>query len=299
MEPLISAGPSPADLIKEGTTQGFAQDVIEASQQTPVLVDFWAPWCAPCRQLTPALEKLVTEQRGAIKLVKINVDDHQQLAAQLRIQSLPTVMAFVGGRPVDGFQGAVPESQLRQFIQQLATQGGGSPIDAALEEADALLAAGQADQAAGLYQQILQADPNRGAAYGGLASALLALGQAEDGRALLDQVPADVHDPAIDKARAALDLADQAGDAGDVAGLAARVEADPADLQARLDLAVALAAKGRRDEAAEHLLEIIRTDRSWQDEAARKQLVKMFEAAGPTDPFTIKMRRKLSGILFA
>lgn len=301
MAMLINPEPPRGDVVKDGDTESFAADVLQASQDGPVIVDFWAPWCGPCKQLTPALEKAVQEQRGAVTLVKIDVDQNQQLAAQLRIQSIPTVMAFFKGRPVDGFQGAMPESQVKAFVKRLADEAGGgdSPLEAAAEQAAQLVAAGQHDQAIALYQQILQAQPDYAPAVGGMISCLVAEGRLDEAEQALNSLPADMRDPAIDRARAALDLARQSAGSGDVAALQAKLASDPDDHQARFDLAVALAAAGQREAAAEELLEILRRDRSWNEEAARKQLVKLFEAAGPSDPFTVKTRRKLSALLFA
>lgn len=300
MEPLVNPGAAKPDLIKDSDERQFTADVMEASKETPVLVDFWADWCGPCKQLTPILERAVQKANGKVKLVKINVDQNQNLAAQLRIQSLPTVYIFKDGRPVDGFQGMVQESQIDQIIQSVAGDDGGSQIDAALAQADQLFQAGQAQDAAGLYSQILQADSANRPALAGLAEAYLALGQPEQARELLNSVPeAERTKAPFNKVKAALDLRDEVDAAGDPGELKARIDGNPDDLQARYDLALTHIAHGEREAAAEQLLEIIRRDREWQDDAARKQLVKLFEAAGPADPFTLHYRRVLSSILFA
>ncbi|MBB4212522.1 thioredoxin [Rhodothalassium salexigens DSM 2132] len=301
MEPIINAAPDDKTLIKDSDERAFAQDVIDASQEALVLVDFWADWCQPCKQLTPALEAAVRKARGKARLVKINVDQNQGLAAQLRIQSLPTVYVFKDGRPVDGFQGAVPESQITQIIDAHASEGSGNDqIEAALDQAAQLLDAGDAETAAALYAQILQADGEEKRALAGLAQAQLKLGQPDEARALLDAVPeAERAKPPFSQVQAALDLAAQATAAGDPQALKARIEKDPDDLAARYDLALALAAAGDRAGAGDQLLEILRRDRSWNDDAARKQLVTLFEAAGPTDSFTLEYRRALSSLLFA
>ncbi len=296
------AGAPPAqDLIKDVTTDTFMADVMEASRETPIIVDFWAPWCGPCKQLTPALEKLVKQYGGKVKLVKINVDENQELAMQFRVQSIPAVYGFKDGRPVDGFMGALPENQLKQFIERL-TGGGGSPIDEALTEAEAMLQAGEKDDALALYQEVLDQDPANVKALAGVMRTYLALGQEQVARDLLAKLPDQVKNAAeIASVRATLELQDQAAgsNAAEIQGLEAKIAADPKDMQARLDLAMARFGAGDKQQAIDDLLEMVRKDRKWNDEAARKQLVKFFEAFGPTDPMTRDGRRKLSAILFS
>jgi putative thioredoxin len=315
MEQLIgggagAAGAAAAGLIKDGDTQTFMVDVIDASNDVPVIVDFWAPWCGPCKQLGPAIEKAVKEAKGAVRLVKIDIDQNQELAAQMRIQSIPAVYAFFHGRPVDGFVGALPESQVKAFVQRLIKQtgaqpggagGGPSPIEQAMEQAEEALAEGDAGTASAIFGQILQHEPGNLPATAGLARAHLAAGDVEGAKKALAKVPADkASDKAIAAARAAIEIAEQAAEAQGAAGdLRARLAADADDHQARYDLALALYGSGEREAAVDELLEIVRRNRGWNEEAARKQLVKLFEAMGPTDPLTISARRRLSSILFA
>lgn len=296
-----TAAPAPdADLIKDTTTQDFRADVLEASRTAPVLVDFWAPWCGPCKQLTPVLERAVRAARGAVRLVKMNIDDHPQIPGQLGIQSIPAVIAFKDGQPLDGFMGALPESQVAAFIERIAGPVGPSDAERALEAAAEALAVKDYAGAASLYSTVLQVDPDSLAALGGLIRCFVALNELDQARGLLvGLTPAQEKDPAISGARAALELAEQAENLGQPADLARRVERDPNDHQSRFDLAVALNARGDRAGATEQLLEIVRRDRSWNEEAARKQLVVFFEAWGAKDPAATKGRQRLSSLLFA
>ena len=306
MEPLIGAnpaGPGLGDVIKNTDTAGFKADVLDASMTLPVIVDFWAPWCQPCKQLTPLREKLVQAARGAVRLVKINIDENQQLAAQMRIQSIPTVVAFFEGRPVDYFQGALPESQLKRFIDKVAEFGdaGGSPVEEALEQADGLMQAGEVQAAAGIYGQVLQHEDGNPRAAAGLIKAMVQLGHVDRARSVLDALPEEVTgDPAIASARSVVELAEAgAAGAGEIGRLQAAIERDPEDHQARLDLAMALYGQGDGARAIDELLELVRRDRDWNEQAARKQLLKLFEALGPTDPVTLSARRRLSSMLFS
>jgi putative thioredoxin len=293
--PTKAAGP-----VKDVTTASFRADVLTASQKQPVLVDFWAPWCGPCKQLAPALEKAVADSGGKVALVKMNIDDHPQIAGQLGIQSIPAVIAFDKGQPVDGFVGALPESQIRGFIERLV-----GPLDAGsaalLAEAEDAAAKGDAAGAAGIYAEILAEDPADAKAIAGLAKLQVAAGQLDEAKALLATAPKPAsgkEDPAIAAAWAALNLAEQASSVGELAPLEQAIAANPNDHKARFDLAVALSAEGNRDAAADHLLEIIKRDRKWNEEAARKQLLQFFEAWGLMDPASIAARRKLSAIWF-
>ncbi|NQW10720.1 MAG: thioredoxin [Alphaproteobacteria bacterium] len=295
----VAGGPNP---IKDATTATFVADVIDASQDVPVLVDFWAPWCGPCKQLTPALEAVVRRAAGAVRLVKINIDESPEIAQQLRIQSIPTVYAFKNGQPVDGFQGAVPESQIQELVDRIS--GGASkesPIAQALDQAEQLLDAGDHHGAGGIFQQILQHDPENVPAFAGLLKSLIATDRADEARAALAQASEKMAaDKAIQAIATQLELAEQgAAAAGAVTELQAKIDANPKDHQSRIDLAAALYAAGDSEGAVAQLLESIRLDRKWQDEAARKALLKYFEALGPTDPVTVDARRRLSSILFA
>ena len=295
-----SAAPAGADtLIADTTTQGFRQDVLAESMNRPVLVDFWAPWCGPCKQLTPVIEKAVKAAGGKVKLVKMNIDEHPQIPGQLGIQSIPAVIAFQRGQPVDGFMGALPESQVKQFIERLVGPLGPGATEELIKEAEALLSVGDPTGAAELFGAVLAQEPDNLAAIGALAKVHVDLGDLEGAKRILETTPAGKEShPAVAGARAALDLAEQAGSLGDLADLQRRVEADPADHQARFDLAVALGAKGNRDAATDHLIEIVKRDRTWNEDGARKQLLQYFEAWGPMDPASIAGRRKLSAVLF-
>ncbi|MCH8038607.1 MAG: thioredoxin [Proteobacteria bacterium] len=309
METIIGAGKGnggapPAGLIKDSDTAGFAQDVIEASMTTPVIVDFWAPWCGPCKQLTPALEKTVQAARGAVRMVKVNIDENQDLAAQLRIQSIPAVYAFVKGQPVDGFVGAQSESQVKAFVERLASQAGAelgpSPVDQALEQAQAALESGQPAAASALFGQVLQHEPDNETALAGLIRCHLDAGDVAAARQMFDSLPEDkTAAAAFASIKAALELAEQSAETGEIPELEARVAAQPNDHQARFDLAMALRAAGEREAAVEALLEIIGRDRNWNEAAARHQLLKFFEAWGPKDELTQSARRRLSSLLFS
>ena len=298
-------GPAPqaADLIKETTTQTFVKDVIEESKRQPVLIDFWAPWCGPCRQLTPALEKAVRAAKGKVKLVKMNIDEHPAIPGQMGIQSIPAVIAFVNGQPADGFMGAVPESQVNAFIAKL-TQGIPAPgepnVAEILQEAEAVLAEGDPAAAAQIYAEVLALDSTNIAALAGLAKSYLATGAVEQAKQTIAMVPESKrNDAAVKAVQAAIDLAEQAKTLGPVTELEQKVAANPLDHQARFDLATALNAQGNRAEATRQLLEIVKRDRKWNEDAARKQLVQLFEAWGGADEATVDGRKRLSTILFS
>ncbi len=301
MEQILSeAAIAPGDLIKDSRTEDFVADVVEVSKETVVLVDFWAPWCEPCKQLTPTLEKVVTEAGGAIKLVKVNVDENQGLAEQLQVKSIPMVIAFKDGNPVDAFTGAIPESKIKTFIERFSGKLGPSPVESALEAAIAATEAGDHEAAANIYAQIVQHEPENAAALGGLARAYIEVGELDRAEETLALVPpAHANHKYITAAQSALVLARQSGDAGDAAEFKAKVEANPDDHQARFDLGVALFAAGRSEDAIDAFLEIIRRNLAWNDEAARTQLLKIFEALGPTDERTLSGRRQLSSVLFS
>lgn len=298
------AGPAPAsDLIKDTTTASFARDVMDESRNQPVLVDFWAPWCGPCKQLTPIIEKAVNEAGGRVKLVKMNIDDHPSVAGQLGIQSIPAVVAFVNGRPADGFMGALPESQVKAFIDKVAGPAGAdqaAEIAAVLEEASGLLAGGDIDGAAQLFAAILQADPDNAKAIAGLAECMIGANQHQRARELLSQLPEDLAKaPEVQALLKRLDQIDEARKLGDPVALEHTLSLNPDDHEARMKLAKILNVEGRREEAAEHLLLIMKRDRTFDDDGARKQLLQFFEVWGPKDPATVMARRKLSSILFS
>ena len=286
--------------VKDTTTAGFRQDVIAESARQPVLVDFWAPWCGPCKQLGPVLEKAVQAAKGKVKLVKMNIDEHPQIPGQLGIQSIPAVIAFQRGQPVDGFMGAVPESQVKAFIERLVGPLGPSSVETILAQADEAAKKGDIGGAAEAYAAALAQEEGNARALGGLARMQIESGALEEAKRFLEMAPAEkADDPALSAARAALELAEQAANAGDLKGLQAAVASNPLDHQARFDLATALNAAGHRSEATEQLLAIVKRDRKWNDDGARKQLVQLFDAWGPTDEATVSGRRRLSSILFA
>jgi putative thioredoxin len=295
---VIAAAPDSA--VKDTTTEGFVKDVIEESKVQPVLVDFWAPWCGPCKQLTPILEKAVKAAKGKVKLVKMNIDEHPAIPGQMGIQSIPAVIAFSNGQPVDGFMGALPEGQVVQFLERLTKGKIGSEEKDLLKTADDALAAGNAVEAANLYGQLLTEDGGNVAALAGLARCYVQTGALEQAKQTLNLVPETKRNEApVAAARAALDVAEQAKSVGPIDELARKVAANPLDHQARFDLATALGAANKRAEAVNELIEIIKRDRKWNEDGARKQLVQLFEAWGPTDEATVDGRKRLSSILFS
>ena len=296
---------APGDLIKDGTEESFMADVVEASKEVPVIVDFWATWCGPCKTLGPMLEAAVLEAKGKVRMVKVDVDANQRLAQALAqqglpLQSIPTVVAFFQGRPVDMFQGAVPQSEIKAFIDKLAGMAGDGGLGEAVEAAEQMLADGEAADAAQTFAAILGEEPDHAGAYGGLVRAHLALGEMDQAETLLANAPdAIVTSPELEAARAQLELARQAADAGPLAELSAAVEADPSNLQARFDYAQALHAAGDVEAAVDQLLDLMRRDREWNEGAAKAQLFTIFDALKPNDPVALKGRRKLSSLLFA
>jgi putative thioredoxin len=297
--PILNQGGGEADLIKNTTTKDFLRDVIEASREVPVLVDFWAPWCGPCRQLTPILEKAVRAAKGAVRLVKLNIDEQPQIPGQMGVQSIPAVFAFQDGRPVDGFMGALPESRVNDFIARLIGDSAGDTA-ADLEAAEAALSAGDVNSAAQLFGEVLQKDRENAQALAGLAKCYIKTGdlvRAEQTLALVP--PAKADSSPVASARAALELARKTPAAGDIETLRAKLAADPKDPQARFDLALALNAKGDRSGALDELLAVVAKNRGWNDDAARKQLLQLFDAWGLADPSTIAGRQRLSSLLFA
>tara|TARA_B100000686_G_scaffold179772_1_gene186735 strand:- start:218 stop:1144 length:927 start_codon:yes stop_codon:yes gene_type:complete len=308
MEQVIAGGTGSMGgqvVIKDTNTADFKTDVIDASMNAPVIVDFWAPWCGPCKQLTPILEKVVSEAGGKVQLIKLNIDEAQQIATQMQIQSVPAVYAFFQGRPVDGFMGAVPESQVRQFVDQLVAvadkAAGPSPIDEALEQAKATLEAGDASTAGAIYGQILQQEQTNVKAISGMGKCYLATGQMEAAKGLLESIADDQRqDPDFVSFQTALELATQANTStGETTALKEKVAANPQDHQARYDLALAHYGDGANEEAIDALLEILRANQGWNEGAAREQLVKIFEALGDAHPDTVEGRQKMASILFA
>ena len=305
MDTIIGGAAPGADpnLVKNGTTETFMADVIDASHDVAVVVDFWAEWCGPCKTLGPALEKAVRDAKGAVRMVKIDIDKNKELAAQMRIQSIPAVYAFRDGRPVDGFVGAIPESQIKQFVSKLAATAapGASPIAEAVALAKEALAAGDQPRAANVFAQIIQHDPGNVDAMAGLAKIALAKKDLKQAADILAKIPAEHANHAdVAAARTGLELAQEgAKAAGAIGELTTRLEKNPGDHQARLDLASALFASGKREQAIDQLLDLVRRDREWNEQAARKQLVKFFEAIGLGDPLTVQSRKRLSSILFS
>jgi len=304
MTDILGGAAPAADLIKDSSEATFMADVVEASKDVPIIVDFWAPWCGPCKTLGPLLEEAVTAAKGAVKMVKVNVDEAQNIAGQLKIQSIPTVYAFHKGQPIDGFQGALPGSEIKAFIDKvIAASGGEAPgedLSDAIDAAEEMLAEGAAVDAAQTFAAVLEQDPNQAAAYGGLVRAYIAMDDLDQAEAVLNGAPAEISDtPELEAAHAQIELARQAADAGPVAELTATVEAEPDNHQARFDLALALHAGGQIDEAVTQLLELFRRDSDWNDGAAKTQMFTIFEALKPNDPIVLNGRRRLSSMIFA
>ena len=309
MEPIIGAAADagtavPGDLVKDSDTANFAADVLDASMQAPVIVDFWATWCGPCKTLGPQLEKAVKAARGAVRMVKIDIDKNQELAAQMRIQSVPSVYAFYQGRPVDGFVGAQPESQIKAFVERLAglagVEIGPSPVDQALEQAKAALDGNQPAAASALYAQVLQQEPDNSLALAGMIQCQLAAGETAAAKEVYDALEDDMKSrPELVSIAAQLELLESSAEAGELPQLQAKLELNANDHQARFDLAMAFYAKNDHQAAADELLELFRRDRKWDEEGARRQLVKFFEAWGPTNPLTVETRKRLSKLMFS
>ena len=294
------AQPAGADAIKDVTDQTFMADVVEASREVPVIVDFWAPWCGPCKTLGPQLEAAVQAKKGAVRMAKVNVDENQMIAGQLQVQSIPTVYAFWQGQPVDGFQGAVSQGDVQRFVEKIAALAGDGGLGEALEAAEEMLAQGAVADAAQTFAAILGEEPENAAAMGGLARAHIAMGDLDTAEALLNNAaPAIAAAPEIEAARAQIALARQADEVGPLAELQSAVAANPDDLQARFDYAKALYAAGQAEAAIEELLDLFRRDREWNDGAAKAQLFTIFDALKPTDPLVQKGRRRLSSMIFA
>lgn len=294
------AQPAGADVIKDVTDQTFMADVVEASREVPVIVDFWAPWCGPCKTLGPQLEAAVQAKKGAVRMAKVNVDENQMIAGQLQVQSIPTVYAFWQGQPVDGFQGALSQGDVQRFVEKIAALAGDGGLGEALEAAEEMLAQGAVADAAQTFAAILGEEPENAAAMGGLARAHIAMGDLDTAEALLNNAaPAIAAAPEIEAVRAQIALARQADEAGPLAELQSAVAANPDDLQARFDYAKALYAAGQAEAAIEELLDLFRRDREWNDGAAKAQLFTIFDALKPTDPLVQKGRRRLSSMIFA
>ncbi|MBA4781650.1 MAG: thioredoxin [Rhizobiales bacterium] len=297
---LIGKPSGDGALIKDTSTAAFMRDVVEESKRQPVLIDFWAPWCGPCKQLTPLIERAVTNAKGRVKLVKMNIDEHPEVPGQMGIQSIPAVIAFKDGKPVDGFMGAIPESQIKTFIDKVAGPAGPTPEEEYIAQAEHLMGEGAFEEAAGLFSAVLQMDPGNITALAGLARAALGLRDGEQAKQILAMIPEESRfEAAVRAALADLELFEKATDTGEIDALAARLEADPNDHETRFELAIALNAARKREEAAAALLEIFRRDRSWNDDGARKELLKFFESWGPKDPATLTARRRLSSLMFS